>query len=173
MLLVAGNGSKPCQMIEAYQLATVGAVARPYARFTHAALYVGNGQLVDATLELGIAHHSVWIYCQDRELTVRRLPSRSLSASDIARIGSAAQKHVGRSYSLAEAMRSALMPDTAPDIEHLYCSTFVGLVLAQATGVVLWEHREHRPLHPAKLAAHPQLAIVPVAWCRPVRQSVG
>lgn len=173
VVLVAGDGSKPAAAIAGLQATKGGPGARPYARFTHAALYVGRGMLVDATLEDGVACRSVWSYAYSRELTLRRLPALSLTVAEVASIATIAQDHVGTPYSLSEAVRSALMPETVPNVRRLYCSTFVGHVIARATGVLLWERREHRPLHPAVLAGHPDLQVVHVEWRRPVSPRDG
>jgi hypothetical protein len=59
---------------------------------------------------------------------------------------------------------SKLVPATTPNPGRLYCSTFVGLVVTQATGVQLAFRREHRPLYPAMLATHPMLQGVELEW---------
>ena len=164
VVLVAGDRTLPATAIETVQRSMLHPTLAAHAGFTHAALYIGDGMLVDATLADGVSRRSVWFYCQYRGLTFRRLPARSLSQAAVASIANVANRYVGDQYSLSEAAWSALMPGTAPNHDHLYCSTFVGLVIAQATGLLLWERPEHRPLYPATLAGHPELDVVPVEW---------
>jgi hypothetical protein len=52
----------------------------------------------------------------------------------------------------------------APDPAALFCSTLVGLVVAEATGIRLWSDPNHQPLLPANLAAHPDLDPVLLEW---------
>lgn len=120
--------------IQASQRASSSAVTRKGASCSHAAVYIGHGMVSDATPRDGVASRSVWAYCQQRASQVRRLVDPSFPASDVADIAVEAQRHVGKSYSLIEAIVSKLVPGTVPSPNALYCSTFIGLVVANATG---------------------------------------
>ena len=169
IVLVANDGSKAGLGIQTAQGLARDARVREAARFTHAAVYVGDGMLIDATVQSGISRRSVWYYCQRRALTLRRVPDASIPAADIEAIAVAATRHIGEPYSLSAAVFSKLIPNTEPNPRRLYCSTFVGLVVAEATGLRLTANREHRPLHPATLAIHPELRAVELEWRRAIR----
>lgn len=164
IVLVASDGSVGGKAIELAQSLSRNANVRQASVFTHAAIYIGGGMLIDATLEQQIARRSVWYYCQHRAVMVRRLPDTTIPITDIEDIAVMAATHVGEPYSLSAAIFSKLIPGTEPDPRRLYCSTFVGLVVEEATGLRLTEQRQHRPLHPATLAIHPELTTVNVEW---------
>ena len=164
IVLVDGDGSAGAIGIQLAQALSRNPQVRPAARFTHAAIYIGGGMLVDATRHDPIMKRSVWYYCQHRALMLRRLPDTAIPITDIEDIAVAAISHISKPYSLSAAIFSKLIPGTEPDPQRLYCSTFIGLVVDQATGVRLTAQREHRPLHPATLAVHPELRTVDVEW---------
>lgn len=107
---------------------------------------------------------SVWNYSQTRAIQVRRLLHPSIPIADILDISGFAQQHIGEPYSVLQAIISKLIPGSAPNPNALYCSTLVGLVVAEATGVDLSSDPAHRPLHPGTLAAHPDLIDVLLEW---------
>lgn len=84
--------------------------------------------------------------------------------ADIADISVMAQQHIGEPYSVIQVVISKLFPRTVPVPDALYCSTLVGLVVTDATGVVLSSDQAHQPLHPGTLAAHPELTDVLLEW---------
>jgi hypothetical protein len=167
IVLVATDGAKAGRGIQAAQALSRDAQVREAARFTHAAIYVQGGMLIDATPQQPITRRSVWHYCQRRSLMVRRVPSLSIAQADIESIAVAAAAHMGEAYSLSAAIFSKLLPATEPDPARLYCSTFVGLAIEQATGLRLTANKQHRPLHPATLAMHPELEPVMLEWRQP------
>lgn len=135
--------------------------------WSHAAVYVGSGMVVDATLTAGIQQQSLWNYVQHRAITVRRLQASVAVASPAGTsIAIAASRHVGKPYSLMQAVLGKLgwPASLAPDPNALYCSTFVGLVIAQATSVVLWSDPAFQPLFPGSIAVHPDLEKVQLHW---------
>ena len=150
--------------IQGAQAASMSAVTRAGSICSHAAIYVGNGEVIDATVGAGVAIRSVWGYCQTRAIQVRRLAHPSIPASDIAEIATAARRHIGEPYSVLQVIVSKLFPGTVPVPDALYCSTMVGLVIAEATGVDLSSEPMHQPLHPGTLAAHPELRDVLLEW---------
>jgi Permuted papain-like amidase enzyme, YaeF/YiiX, C92 family len=164
IVLVASDGSLGSRLVTTAQATSRNALVREAARFTHAAVYVGDGMLIDAAVQDGVLRRSVWHYCQRRALTLRRLPSTAIPDADVADIAKAATRHLGEAYSLSAAVFSKLIPATQPDPQRLFCSTFVGLVVTEATGLSLTASREHRPLHPATLAVHPELQAVSLEW---------
>lgn len=146
------------------QQASFSPLARRGCSWTHAAIYVGAGDVVDASFGRGVVRQSVWNYCQTRALRVRRLPLPLGTPEAREAAVEAALGRVGRPYSTPEVVRSKLVPRTSP-LEHtFYCSTFVALCWADATGFALWQGWAHRPLYPAVLAEHELLDDVALAW---------
>ena len=84
--------------------------------------------------------------------------------ADIADISVLAQQHIGEPYSVIQVVISKLFPGSVPIPDALYCSTLVGLVVTDATGVDLSSDPAHQPLHPGTLAAHPELTDVLLEW---------
>lgn len=150
--------------IQASQAASFSPVTRAGSICSHAAIYIGGGMIVDAAFPAGVSVQSVWNYCQTRSIQVRRITDPSISAAAIADISVEAQRHIGKPYSLIQAIVSKLVPGTLPTQNALYCSTFVGLVVANATGVDLSSDPMHQPLHPGTLAAHPDLTDAFLEW---------
>jgi len=150
--------------IQASQAASLSPITRAGSICSHAAVYIGGGMVVDETLGVGVSAQSIWNYCQTRAIQVRRLSDPSIPMADIADISVFAQQHDGESYSVIQAIISKLFPGTVPIPDALYCSTLVGLVVADATGVDLSSDPAHQPLHPGTLAAHPDLIDVLLEW---------
>ena len=150
--------------IQASQAASLSPITRAGRICSHAAIYIGGGMIVDATRGAGVSMQSVWNYCQTRAIQVRRLSDPSIPMADIADISVFAQQHDGEPYSVIQAIISKLFPGTVPIPDALYCSTLVGLVIADATGVDLSSDPAHQPLHPGTLAAHPDLTDVLLEW---------
>lgn len=162
IVLVGNDGTAAGNLIVTSQYASISAATRAGALYTHAALYIGNGMLIDSTAKVGIAARPVWEYCKDRQLTVRRVPG--LSDAETSQIVSKAKSHDGKAYSWFQLIASKFIPLTEPHPEHLYCSTFVGLVVAQGSGRKLSSQWRHRPLHPGTLAGHGGLDTVLLEW---------
>jgi len=135
-------------------------------RWSHAAIYVGSGVLVDAVYGAGIQQRSLWSYCQHRAITVRRIDDPAIPAPDVANIAGCAVSHIGEPYSVVEAVIAKLGWPHAqtPNADSLYCSTFAGLVVAEATGFELASDPQWQPLYPAMLAVHSDLVVVPLEW---------
>ena len=136
------------------------------AKWSHAAVYVGSGMVVDATNPAGVTEQSLWNYCSRRAIAVRRLGDPTTSAAAIRDIAHRARSHVGESYSSMQALFSALRIPVAntPNPAELICSTFAGLAVAEATGIRLWSDPRHQPLMPAILATHVDLDSVQLEW---------
>ena len=165
IVLVGNDGTLAGNAIVMTQNASLSAATRAGAKFTHAALYVGSGMLIDATVGAGIAEHTVWDYCQFRTLALRRVPGLSQALADS--IVLKARSHLGKSYSWLGVIASKLIPQTEPDPGRLYCSTYIGLVVAQGSGRKLASIPRYKPLHPGTLAGHAGLDHVALEW-RPV-----
>lgn len=134
------------------------------SHLTHAGIYVGNGMIVDASWGRGVDLVSVWSYCQDRSIELRRLQDSSIPANQVAGIAAKALTHRGEPYSTAGVVMSKLWPGVQPDWERLFCSTFVALVVGEATGVNLASEPQRRPFFPSMLGQHPDLTTVPLEW---------
>lgn len=163
IVLVRKAGGLAGAMLAAGQAASFSTVSRAGSDWTHAALYVGNGEVVEAVPDRGVVRRSLWHYCQDRSLRVRRL-IQPFSRRDGQLAADYAVGLLGRPYSIVELARSKLWPATHPNPDALYCSTFVGFVIAASTSRVLYQRPEHRPLHPAVLAVHEDLEDVGLEW---------
>jgi hypothetical protein len=112
-------------------------------------------RIVDATLGAGVSAQSVGNYCQHRASQVRRLSDPPIPEADVAEIAVKAKQHIGEPYSVIQVIISELLPGTVPIPLQLYCSTLVGLVVAEATGVELSSDRAYQPLRLGTLAARP------------------
>lgn len=153
------------RVIRLAQRASRNPLSRSGRQVTHAGIYVGDGMLVEARLRHPVSERSVWEYCRTRQLQVRRLRNDgSLPGTAGDDIAAVARGHIGEPYSALAAILSKLIPGTKPVPQSLYCSTLVGLVVADATGVDLASDPAHRPLHPAVLAGHPDLEDVMLEW---------
>lgn len=119
---------------------------------------------VDLTVGPGVSAPSVWNYCQTRAIQVCRLSDPSIPMADIADISAFVQQHIGEPYAVTQAIISKLFLGTVPIPDALYCSTLVGLVVTDATGVDLSSEPAHQPLHPGTPAAHPDLIDVLLEW---------
>lgn len=141
------------------QRGSIKSAIRQAATVTHAGSYLGNGELIDATPGRPVSIVSVWHYCQARALELRRVPG--VVGQDIA---DEARSYAGQPYSLWQVVLSKLILNHAQNPRAMYCSTLVGVAVANATGLTLDADPQHRPLHPAVLASHPALAIVDLEW---------
>jgi hypothetical protein len=135
------------------------------SRWTHAAVYLGSGLVVDATIGGGVQSQSLWPYVQYRSITVRRLDDPALPNAG-PRIAMAAHGHIGKPYAAIQAVLAKLgwPPSMVPNPESLFCSTLVGLAVAEATNVALWADPQFQPLFPGAIAAHADLQRVQLHW---------
>lgn len=154
---LSGLALSAAQIISARKESRAGSV------WTHVALYVGNGDLVEAVPGFGVVKASVWKYCHWRSLRVRRL-SEPFSYSDGVAVADSALNSIGQPYSNSEVLRSKLIPRTEPRPNSLYCSTFAALTINVATGFSLYTEQKHLPIHPASLANHCDLIDIPLEW---------
>ena len=115
--------------------------------------------MIDATPGRPVDTVSLWEYCQTKAVELRRVPD--VVGQDIA---DAANSHLGQSYSILQVVLSKLVPGTVAVPDAVYCSTLVGAVVTEATGIVLEADPQYRPLYPAVLAMNPALQIVNLEW---------
>jgi hypothetical protein len=73
IVLVRSNGSPKDRGIAALQYVSLSPATRAGFLYIHAAIYVGNGEIVDITAK-GVAKRSVWTYCEHHAITLRRSP---------------------------------------------------------------------------------------------------
>ncbi len=133
--------------------------------FTHAGVYAGHGELIDATRFGGIQVRQVWTYAQTRSLALRRLPS--ISDQERLDIVAAARRHVGKSYGLWAAITSKLIPPSLlarRPRSTLYCSTLVAEAVVDGCGLQLDALPMYRPLYPATLSQHGSFDEVELEW---------
>lgn len=134
------------------------------SNWTHAGIYVGGGQIVDAIWGRGVVQQSVWNYCQNRSLRVRRLSNPRIPATNVANIAKVAMSYIPQQYAWWQVVLGKLGLANAPKQDQLYCSTLVGLAVTQATGLDLAFWPSCQPLYPAILATQPDLTDVPLEW---------
>jgi len=150
--------------IPAAQSASLNPLMRAGANWSHAGVYVGGGRVVDAMMNPGVVMQSIWNYCQARAIKVRRICAPNVPSANVRRIASAAISYIGQAYSLPQVLLAKLGLAKHPNPSGIYCSTLVGLAVAQATGLDLSQDPAWQPLYPAILASHPWLVDVPLEW---------
>lgn len=150
--------------IPAAQLLSTNPLRRSGFRWSHAAVYVGNGEVVDAVYPTGVITQTVWNYCQHRQIRVRRLNVPNIPTTHIQQIATVARSCVGQPYSRAQLLLSLLHLAGKPRHDELYCSTFVAFSIDDATGLDLSYLPAWQPIYPAILAMHPWLDDVPLEW---------
>lgn len=164
IVLVEGIGLSGL-FIQAGQAMSARAMALA-SGWSHAAIYAGGDIVVDATIADGIQRRSIWSYVHQRAITVRRLDDPSMPANAGIDIVLAASSHIGKGYSRIQIALGKLgwLHSLAPSPDALYCSSLVGLCVAQALGVVLWSNPAFQPLFPGALAVHPDLQPIQLHW---------
>lgn len=73
------------------------------ARWTHAAVFIGGDELVEALPTKGIVLHSIYSYVPSEVMRVRRMPD--ISDSKRHKIANYATKNLGKRYSVFNAMK--------------------------------------------------------------------
>jgi hypothetical protein len=90
------------QLLSANQLMRAGNLC------SHAAIYVGGGNVVDASYGTGVQERPVWDYCQYRALQLRRMTDPAIPATHVADIAGRARAHVGEPYSVIQVILAKL-----------------------------------------------------------------
>jgi cell wall-associated NlpC family hydrolase len=155
------------KLISAAQSLSTKPAMRAASAWSHAAIYIGSDLIVDATLALGaVDKQSVWSYCHHRRITVRRLDGAAVPSHHRAAVAAAALRHLGEPYSAIQSFLGKVGWPTAqqPNSGALYCSTFVALAIAEATGIQLAADPALQPFFPAMLVNHPDLSVVDLMW---------
>jgi uncharacterized protein YycO len=136
--------------------------------WSHAAIYAGNGEVIEMTVGHGVRRESVWEYCKDRATTLLRVGDPAYTASQLAPVVSEALSHLGQPYGILHAFLAAVgwRNTGKPNPTWLYCSTFVGLCYDNGVGIDLSSDPSCQPLFPGTLASHPDLISVDVEWRR-------
>jgi cell wall-associated NlpC family hydrolase len=118
------------------QACSFSPVSRAGCHFVHAAIYVGEGDIVDITAS-GVAKRSIWTYCEHHATTVRRYTGLdTLERNNIVQFALSLVSQ-GHAYSWSQLVGLTLIPGTGPQTDGLYCSTLVGLTYQKAAGVQL------------------------------------
>lgn len=163
IILVHADSSPVAKGVKAYQNKSLNPYIQKGQVWTHAAVYLGSGEIVDLTFAGGVHRAPIWEYCRNRAIRVRRhLPPWGRADGLMTAVGACSA--IGQDYSLKEVARTFLSADTAPVKGKNYCSTFVGITISSNTSFNLHDKPEHRPLTPGMLAEHPYLRDVRVEW---------
>lgn len=172
MVLVTGDGPVPKLIRRAQER---GGFHPDHARWTHIAVYIDRGLLVEATPFGGVRVGQLVDMTFGRELLVRRR-STPLTLEDRYRIAVYALTGLRRGYSLAslprlawQALRSTLWQvDHRPDIRNVTtCSTVVRNAYATALTTDLLPGQVG-VAWPADLSQTVELDDVPMGWVRVV-----
>lgn len=165
IVLVHRDSTAAGRVIAAAQSASIKPLMIRGARCSHAAVYVGDGMVVDATFGNPVGKRSVWGYCHHRSIQVRRLDHPKITETQRHAVATEVRKFIPEPYSAWEAIVSKLVPGRVPRRRALYCSTLIAFAVADAAdGLNLASNPAWRPLYPAMLASHPWLDDVMLEW---------
>jgi len=167
IVLIESSGSLKDLGIVARQAVSRNRATRVGRTWVHAALYAGGGEIIDITLTLGAATRSLWVYCKDHDITVRRVPNLTDAQRDSTVDVASRLVARGVPYSKWQLIVSTLVPNTVPVPDELYCSTFVGYAFDAGCQIQLHAQSMYRPLYPGTLAEHQALDKVDLEW-RPI-----
>lgn len=166
ILLVHASGTPKDWAIQTGQKLSFNRATRDGANFVHAGIYVGGTDIVDVTTSLGLAQRSVWAYAETCPLALMRLAGKSKAERERISDCAVAWATGKQPYSLLALLMSKLVPNTTPDRDHLYCSTFVGKVVEDGCTLQLHGPLQYRPLYPGTLSEHAALDRVGLEWRR-------
>lgn len=174
IILVKREHTARGALIKTGQVISRSPLMRAGRDWSHAGIYVGDGQMIDAVPGTLISQRSVWAYCEHRSLALRRLPvSPHVTQAEVLGIAAAAKVYVDQPYSTLSVILDKLTPRTWPirpgmtgRKKRLYCSTLVSLAVNDAAGVDLANLPQHRPLFPGVLYLHPNLQVIKLGWRR-------
>lgn len=171
LVLVKSDGSATAQVIEGVQ-GSLQSSQLPAGdpEWTHVAMYVDQGLVVESVPRRGVRYCPVHEYAQTRPLRVRRLlrGGAPITPAEGASVAREASRHFEQGYSYWGIARHLFMQMSLPNAEQFFCSTYVAVVHAKALKVALDQHAQHRPLLPATLVNHPAFADLDVEWRVPV-----
>lgn len=143
------------------------------AIWSHAGIYIGNGQIVEAAAGSGIKVGRVEGYCIKRALAVVRLqPAAGLPANFGALAAQFAMQRIGNKYAWQDLVALLKVWQTpAPQApssagNSAYCSALVVQCYAKSPiNTPLDTAVGCLPCLPSTLACHPWLDDVPLEWC--------
>lgn len=172
ILYSSPRGDKIGAAISAVQLA--GGFAAEDARWTHAAVYLGDGHLVEAIPNGGVIHRSVYDDPQITSQLMRFRRKPDLSETDRYRVALKASAMLGASYSRAGAvsfgmtmLKGLWQPTSRIDLKGIViCSQVFHDTLAEITRQYLPDCPVRQPVAPAHLSFSPGLEDVEVSWLR-------
>jgi len=138
--------------------------------WTHAALYVGEAHLCEATFRHGVRHHPVFDYVGEHRLRVRR--KAGLSLDKRYRLAIHAMTHLKQAYRSWDAIQIAWRarsertgPVSLVSTPGVICSQLCSRAYTAVTGTVLTK-RPTPYVTPADISAHPDLEDVVLEWRR-------
>lgn len=136
--------------------------------WTHAALYVGEGHVCEATPRRGVRHHPIFEYVGGHILRVRRRPG--LSVDERYRLAIQAMTHLKTAYSFLDVLQIAWRARIDPNgpvpitaAPGVICSQLCSRAYTAVTGIVLTK-RPTPFVTPADISGHPDLNDVALEW---------
>jgi hypothetical protein len=171
LVLVKSDGSTMAKVIEGVQGSLQS--SQPPAgdpEWTHVALYVDQGLVIESVPRRGIRYCPVHEYAQTRELRVRRLlrGSTPITPAEGTSLVREASRYFEQGYSYWGIARHLFMQMALPNADQFFCSSYVAVVHTKALKVTLDQQAHHRPLLPATLVNHPAFADLDLEWRVPV-----
>lgn len=167
LVLVKSDGSTMAKIIEGVQ-GSLQSSQPPTGdpEWTHVALYVDQGLVIESVPRRGIRYCPVQEYAQTRELRVRRLlrggaPITPKEGTDLIH---EASRYFEQAYSYWAIARHLFMQMAIPNADQFFCSSYVAVVHTKALKVTLDQLAQHRPLLPATLVNHPAFADLDLEW---------
>lgn len=171
LVLVKSDGSTMSKVIEGVQ-GSLQSSQPPTGdpEWTHVALYIDHGLVIESVPRRGIRYCPVHEYAQTRELRVRRLlrGSTPITPAEGTSIVREASRYFEQSYSYWGIARHLFMQMALPSADQFFCSSYVAVVHTKALKVTLDQQAHHRPLLPATLVNHPAFADLDLEWRVPV-----
>ena len=164
IVLVHKDQSFAGRIVPAAQAVTFNKLMYTGRHVTHVGVYLGSGKMIDAMPGRDIGVVSVFNYCQNRAVQVRRLADSSLLPSSGADIARAALVFDSKPYSMMQAVFAKFWPNTKANPKRLYCSTLVEHAVYVATQVDLTADPKHQPLYPGVLLYHRNFPDVLLEW---------
>lgn len=169
LVLIKSSGTVVSSTIEGVQ-ASIRSSSPPFGEpeWTHVAIYVGHGLVVESVPLHGMRYAPVHHYVLNRAVRVRRLNRGGVPIA--AHEGEWAVKWAASfftsGYAYAAIARHLLMhmKTTSPGAEAFFCSSLVAITYTKALGVLLESDPNHRPLLPATLVNHPRFSDVLLEW---------
>jgi hypothetical protein len=167
LILYGGTGTVGQWIIAAQSKA---GFAQEDARWTHAAVYLDDGFLVEAVVKGGVVQRSIYDNVCDRPMRFRRIPD--LTETDRYRIALRALSRLGRSYStfqipsLGRRLLKGLW-NASPGLDQkgiVICSQVYHDAIVEITRTYLHACPVDAPVTPAHLSCSRSLMDIKVGW---------